>query len=90
MRHDGGRIGHGLLSLLPEREGIGHKIFHQAPPYRTPPLPTKAIALSTANSYTEACAELWRSAMGKEFNGLVYTRTVGEVYPPNRGSTFIR
>ena len=29
--------GHGLLSLMAAREGIGHILFHQAPPLENPP-----------------------------------------------------
>ena len=50
--------GHGLLSLMAAREGIGHILFHQAPPHDNPPLPTRpASELSTPNSYAEACAD---------------------------------
>ena len=31
-----GGAGHGMLSLMTAREGIGHMLFHQAPPYDNP------------------------------------------------------
>ena len=76
--------GHGLLSLMAAREGIGHVLFHQAPPHDSPPLPTRPVSeLSTPNSYTEACADeysaVWRQAMEKEYRGLASARTFGEV-----------
>ena len=39
-RDETARMRHGLLSLMVAREGIGHILFHQAPPDRNPPLPT--------------------------------------------------
>ena len=57
-RYSGGLMGHGLLSLMAEREGIDYVLFHQAPPHMTPPLPTRpATELSTSNSYSEAHAD---------------------------------
>ena len=63
--------GHGLLSLMAAREGIGRILFLQAPPHDNPPLPTRpASELSTPNSYAEACADeystIWRQAMDKD------------------------
>ena len=63
-------VGHGLLSLMAAREGIGHVQFHQAPPHDSPPLFTRPVSeLSTPNSHTEACADeysaVWRQAMEK-------------------------
>ena len=74
--------GHGLLSLMAAREGIGHILFHQAPPHDNPPLPTRpASELSTPNSYAEACADeystIWRQAMDKEYRGLADAGTFG-------------
>ena len=76
--------GHGLLSLMAAREGIGHVLFHQAPPHCSPPLPTRPVSeLSTPNSYTEACADeysaVWRQAMEKEYRGLASAGTFGEM-----------
>ena len=74
--------GHGLLSLMAAREGIGHILFHQAPPHDNPPLPTRpASELSTPNSYAEACADeystIWRQARDKEYRGLADAGTFG-------------
>ena len=74
--------GHGLLSLVAALEGIGHILFHQAPPLENPPLPTRpASELSTPNSYAEACADetstIWRQAMDKEYRGLADAGTFG-------------
>ena len=76
--------GHGLLPLMAAREGIGHVLFHQAPPHDSPPFPTRPVSeLSTPNSYTEACADeysaVWRQAMGKEYRGLASVVTFGEM-----------
>ena len=73
---------HGLLSLMAAREGIGHILFHQAPPHDNPPLPTRpASELPTPNSYAEACADeystIWRQAMDKEYRGLADAGTFG-------------
>ena len=75
-------MGHGLLSLMAAREGIGHVLFHQAPPRENPPLPTRpASELSTPNSYAEACVDeystIWRQAMDKEYHGLADAGTFG-------------
>ena len=74
--------GHGLLSLMAAREGIGHILFHQAPQLENPPLPTRLVSkLSTPNSYAEACADeystIWRQAMDKEYRGLADAGTFG-------------
>ena len=74
-RTRGEAAGHGPLSLMAAREGIGHILFHQAPPHDNPPLPTRpASELSTPNSYAEACADeystIWKQAMDKEYRGL--------------------
>ena len=78
----GEAAGHGLLSLMAAREGIGHILFHQAPPHDNPPLPTRpASELSTPNSYAEACADdystIERQAMDKEYRGLGDAGTFG-------------
>ena len=75
-------VGHGLLSLMAAREGIGHILFHQAPPYENPPLPARPVSeLSTPNSYAEACTDeysaIWRQAMEKEYRGLADAGTFG-------------
>ena len=50
--------GHGLLLLMAARKGIGHVLFHQAPPHDSPPLPTRLVSeLSTPNSYVKAWGE---------------------------------
>ena len=81
-RTRGEAAGHGLLSLMAAREGIGHILFHQAPPHENPPLPTRpASELSTPNSYAEACADeyltIGRQAMDKEYRGLADAGTFG-------------
>ena len=75
-------MGHGLLSLMAGREGIGYVPFHRAPPRENHPLPTRpASELSTPNSYVEACVDeystIWRQAMGKEYHGLADAGTFG-------------
>ena len=75
--------GHGLLSLMTARDGIG-VLFHQAPPHDSPPLPTRPVSeLSTPNSNAEACADeyssIWRQAMEKEYGGLASAGTFGEI-----------
>ena len=50
--------GHGLLSLMAAREGIGHVPFHQASPHDNPPLPTHPVSeLSTPNQYAQTCVD---------------------------------
>ena len=76
--------GHGLLSLMAAREGMGHVLFHQAPPHDSPPLPTRPVSeLSTPNSYTEACADEYsavlRQVMEKEYRGLASAGRFGEM-----------
>ena len=76
--------GHGLLSLMAAREGIGHVLFHQAPPHDSPPLPTRPVSeLSTPKAYTEACADecsaVWRQGMEKAYRGLASAGTFGEM-----------
>ena len=76
--------GHGLLSLMAARKGIGHVLFHQAPPHDSPSLPTRPVSeLSTPNSYAEACADeysaVWRQAMEKQYRGLASVGTFGEM-----------
>ena len=76
--------GHGLLSLMSAREGIGHVLFHQAPPHDSPPRPTRPVSeLSKPNSNAEACADdysaVWRQAMEKEYRGQASARPFGEM-----------
>ena len=75
---------HGLLSLIAAREGIGHVLFHQAPPHDSPPLPTRPVSeLLTPNPYAGACADeysaVWRHAMEKKYRGLTSAGTFGEM-----------
>ena len=70
-----GGIGHGLLSLMAAREGIGHMLVHQAPSYTNNLLPTSlASELSTPNYFAEAFADeysgLWIDAMRNDFMDL--------------------
>ena len=92
-RYHGARMGYRLLSLMAAREGIGHILFHQPPPDRNPPLPTRpASELLTPPGERAVDAELvcrsmcgrvlreiWRQSMEKEFNGLVDVGTFGVV-----------
>ena len=76
--------GHGLLSLMAAREGIGHVLFHLAPPHDSPPRPTRPVSERlTPNLYAEACANgysaVWRQAMEKECRGLASAGTFGEM-----------
>ena len=49
---------HGLLSLMAAREVIGHELYHQAPPYKNPPLPSHQVSeLLTPSSYSEALTD---------------------------------
>ena len=48
---------HGLVSLMAAWEVIGHVLFHQSAPHRTPPMPIRPVSEhSTPNSFAEACA----------------------------------
>ena len=76
--------GHGLLSLMAARGGIGPVLFHRAPPHDSPPLATRPVSeLSTPNSFAEACADeysaVWRHAMEKEYRRLARAGTFGEM-----------
>ena len=68
-RNQGG-MQHELLSLMAAREGIGHVLYHQAPPHANPPLPTRPVSeLLTLSSYSEALTDeyshLWLQAEEK-------------------------
>ena len=76
--------GHRMLSLMTARAGVGHILLHQAPPYDSPPLPTRpANELSTPNSFAEARADEYsvmrELVMDNKYNGLADARTLGEV-----------
>ena len=78
----GEAVRHGLLSLKASREGIDHRLFHQAPPRENPPLPERpASELSTPNLYAAACVDeysaIWRRAVDKEYRGLADAGTFG-------------
>ena len=84
----GEAAGHGLLSLMAAREGIGHTLFHQAPPHDNPPLPTRpASELSTPNLYAKACADgysaIWIQTMQNEHKGLADSGTFGTMKLPD-------
>ena len=70
-----GGMHHGLLSLMAARKGIGHVMYHQAPPHKNPPLPSRPVSeLLTPSSYSKALTDefhdLWIQAMEKEYGGL--------------------
>ena len=78
-----GGMGHGPLFLMAAREGIGHTIFHQAPPCENPPLPTRpANKLSTPNSVAwGVCGRVFGpldSCDEKEFNGSASAGVFGD------------
>ena len=75
---------HGLLSLMAAREGIGHVLYHQAPPHKNPPPPSRPVSkLLAPNSYSEALtdeySDLWIQVMEKEYGDLENAGTFGAI-----------
>ena len=65
-----GGMQHGLLFSMAAWEGIGHVLYHQAPPHEKPPLPSRPVSeLLTPSSYSEALTDeypdSWLQAMEK-------------------------
>ena len=76
------------MSLLAAREGTGHVLYHQAPPHKNPPLPSRPVSeLFTPSSYSEALtdeySDLWIQATEKEYGGLENAATFGAIWQPN-------
>ena len=66
------------------REGISHVLYHQAPPYKNPPLLSRPVSeLLTPNSYSEALpdeySDLFIQATEKEYGGLQNAGTFGAI-----------
>ena len=66
------------------RKGIGHVLYHPAPPHKNPPLPSCLVGeLVTPSSYSEALtiehSDLWIQAMEKEYGGLENAGTFGAI-----------
>ena len=66
------------------REGIGQVLYHQAPPHKNPPLPSRPVGeLLTPSSYPEALtdqySDLWVQAMENEYGGLENAGTFGAI-----------
>ena len=66
------------------RKGIGHVLYHQAPPHKNPPLPSRPVSVlltpnSSPEAFTDEYSDLWIQAMEKEYGGLVNAGTFGAI-----------